>query len=51
MQSALTHGCANCIVIWVISLDFITGKEIKDQVKQLTQSETRIFPELSLNKE
>lgn len=33
MQSDLTHGVTNQIVIWVMSLDFITGKEIKIQVK------------------
>lgn len=49
MQSALTHGVTNHIVIWVMSLDFITGKEIKVQVKWLIQGETRIFLVLGLN--
>lgn len=51
MQSDLTHGVTNQIVIWVMSLDFITGKEIKIQVKWLIQGEPRIFLVLGLNEE
>lgn len=51
MQSDLTHGVTNQIVIWVMSLDFITGKEIKIQVKWLIQGEPKIFLVLGLNEE